>query len=91
VTTRPEREQRLVDYLLGVLSAEQQEELEEHYLAEADLHTELQATADDLIHAYLVGSLSDEERAHLETHFLASPRQRQRVEVMRAVLKVMRR
>jgi hypothetical protein len=91
MTTRSEREQRFVDYLLGVLPSDQQEELEERYLADEDLHAELQATADDLVHAYLTGTLSDDERSHLEQHFLASPRQRQRVEVMRAVLKAMPR
>jgi anti-sigma factor RsiW len=88
---RSDHEQRFVDYLLGVLPPEQQEELEERYVSNDDLHTELEAVADGLIHDYLEGRLSREESTRLEAHFLASPKQRQRLEIMRAVLNAARR
>ena len=79
-------ERRLVAYLLGRLSDEEQVELEERYMEEDELHEELQATADDLIHAYLAGGLASEDRERFETYFLASPRRRQRLAFVRGLL-----
>jgi len=85
------RERRLVDYLLGTLPPEERDELEESYFADDGVHEELQATADDLIHAYLGGTLSSEDRQRFETYFLASPTQRERLGFMRVLLANVRR
>jgi hypothetical protein len=85
------RERRLVDYLLGTLPPEERDELEESYFADDSVHEELQATADDLIHAYLAGTLSSEDRQRFETYFLASPTQRERLGFMRVLLANVRR
>ena len=79
----PERERRFIDYLLGMLSPREEEELEGAYIADRNLHAAIQATADDLIHAYLAGALSPDEREKFEDHFLASARGRARVEFIR--------
>lgn len=81
-----DREAVLRGYLLGALPAERQEEIDERFLADEELHAELQATADDLIHAYLAGELSAADRERFETHFLASPRRRERVAFVRSLL-----
>jgi len=85
------RERHLVDYLLGTLPPEERDELEERYFADDSVHEELQATADDLIHAYLGGTLSSEDRQRFETYFLASPTQRERLGFMRVLLANVRR
>jgi hypothetical protein len=65
------------------LPEEERERLEESFFADDELHGELQATVDDLIHAYLAGALSPDDRARFETHFLATPRRRERLEFVR--------
>jgi anti-sigma factor RsiW len=82
----PTQERTLVAYLLGRLPEEEQVELEERYMEEDDLHEELLATADDLIHAYLDDGLSAGDRERFETYFLASPRRRQRLAFVRGLL-----
>lgn len=81
-----EREAVLKSYLLGALPAAEQEEIDERFLADDDLHAELLATADDLIHAYLTGGLAPPDRERFESHFLASPRRRDRVAFVRSLL-----
>lgn len=80
------RERQLVEYLLGGLPPEERERTEERLFIEEDLHEELEATGDDLIHAYLAGTLPQVDRERFETHFLASPRRRQRLEFMRGLM-----
>ena len=82
----PDREVEFRAYLLGALPPDRQEEIDERFLADEDLHAELQATADDLIQAYLSGQLSAEDRERFETHFLASPRRRERVAFVRSLV-----
>ena len=79
-------EERLVRYLLGDVPPEEQERIEARLFEEADFHEELRATGDDLIRAYLVGRLPADDRTRFETHFLASPRRRERLAFMRALL-----
>jgi hypothetical protein len=81
-----EREEMLRAYLLGALPAERQEEIDEQLVADGEVHTELLATADDLIHAYLVGGLSPADRERFESHFLASPRRQERLRFVRSLL-----
>jgi anti-sigma factor RsiW len=86
-----DREAEFRAYLLGVLPPERQEEIDERFLADEAMHVELQATADDLIHAYLAGDLSAPDRERFETHFLASPRRRERVAFVRSLLAALER
>ena len=86
-----DREAEFRAYLLGVLPPERQEEIDERFLADAEFHAELQATADDLIHAYLGGELPAAERQQFETHFLASPRRRERVAFVRSLVAAVER
>ena len=53
-----ERERELVEYLLGGLAPEERERVEERAFVDDEAYEELEATADDLIHAYLAGTLS---------------------------------
>ena len=73
-------------YLLGVLPPERQDSIEERFFADKELHLQLQATGDDLIHAYLAGELSPADRERFETHFLASPRRRERLAFVRSLM-----
>jgi hypothetical protein len=75
----PAEDRRLVEYLLGRLPPDDQAELEERVFVDDGFEEQLEATADDLIHAYLEGTLSGEDRAGFEAHFLSSPRHRERL------------
>jgi hypothetical protein len=86
-----ERERKLVQYVLGTLAPRQQEELEDEYMADDELHEELLAITDDLIHAYLVGTLPQDQRRQFEAHVLASPQWRERLEFMGVLLAAIRR
>src|SRR5262245_54681138 len=81
-----ENEERMVRYLLGASSPEEEAQIDERLFVEGGFHEELLATGDDLIRAYLVGRLPAEDRARFEQHFLASPRGRERFEFLRDVI-----
>jgi hypothetical protein len=85
-----EKEERLIRYLLGTASPEEEAEIEESLFVEPGLHDELLATTDDLIRAYLVGKLPADDRKRFETHFLASARRRERFEFLKDVLATIR-
>jgi hypothetical protein len=79
------KEERLIQYLLGQLREEEQARIEERYFTDPDFHEELRATERDLIDRYVYGELSGREQEQFETHFLSSPRRRQKVEFARAL------
>jgi hypothetical protein len=80
------REAVLRAYLLGALSPEAQEPIDQEVVEDPAAHEEMLAAQDDLIHAYLAGSLSAEDRERFESHFLASRRRRERVDFIRSLL-----
>jgi hypothetical protein len=83
-------EERLVRFLLGDISPEEQAEIEDRVFADRDFLDEVLATGDDLIHAYLTGSLSADDKRRFETHFLASALRRKRFELVRGLVTVAR-
>lgn len=84
--TETARAEALIGYLLGTISPDEQERIEERYFTDDDAYEELLATSDDLIHGYLVGALSETEQRLFEAHFLASPWRRERLQPMRDLL-----
>lgn len=77
-------------YLLGQLSAEERQKVEEWYLAESDAFEELAATEDDLIDSYARGELVGPERQQFEQHYFASAEGRSRVEFAKALGEIVR-
>ena len=65
-------------YLLGNLSDDEQEKLEERLMVEDDLFDELEISKGELVEEYRAGELSQKDRQWFEQHFLASPDGRQR-------------
>src|SRR5262245_7922208 len=78
-----DNKKRMVQYLLGRLSPEEQVEVEEQYLNDPDFYQTLQVTERDLIDQYVHGEVADREQ--FERYFLALPRRRQEVEFARAL------
>jgi CHAT domain-containing protein/tetratricopeptide (TPR) repeat protein len=78
-------EDRLVQYLLGVMPEEERAELEELYLRDDDVDQEIQAVERELIDSYLEGSLTGEERDRFESFFLCSPGRTEKLRFARAL------
>src|SRR6185503_19764529 len=65
-------------YLLGNLSEDEHEKIEERLIADDDLFEELEISKGELIEEYRAGELSQQDRQWFEHHFLASPDGRKR-------------
>lgn len=78
-------EGRLVGYLLGRLTEEEQERVENFYFGDAENLELLAAVEDELIDSYVRGELGPLERERFEDFFLRSPERRERVENARAL------
>ena len=63
---------RIRDYLLGHLSDEEQEKIEERLITEDDLFDELEISKGELIEEYCAGELSHDDHQWFEQHYLAS-------------------
>jgi hypothetical protein len=64
---------RIREYLLGKLSDDEQEKIEERLMVEDDLFQELEILKLELVEDYREGGLSRKERESFEERFLASP------------------
>jgi hypothetical protein len=78
-----QNEKRLVQYLLGQMSQEEETRIEEQYLSDPDFHDELRATERDLIDRYVYGEFPNPEQ--FEKSFMASPTRRRKVEFAMAL------
>ena len=76
----------IVQYLLAELSEQEKMLLEQRYFDDDDFFEQLLVVEGELIDAYVRGELSGHKRARFEARVLASPRQRQRVELARALV-----
>ena len=67
-------------YLLGQLTDDEEQKLEERLLIEDDFLREVELTKDELAQEYAGGELTTKERKWLQENFLASPEGKQRHE-----------
>jgi hypothetical protein len=72
-------QQNLRKYLLGSLSEEKQQALEERLFTDDGYFEELQVIEDELTDQYLERTLSPEEQQSFEQHFLRAPARRQKL------------
>ncbi len=66
------------DYLLGRLSDDEQQKIEERLMLEDDFFDEFEASKDELVERYCASELGEKERRWFEGHYLASTEGRQR-------------
>ena len=71
---------RVRDYLLGKLSEDDQQKIEERLMTEDDLFQELEISKSELVEDYCANELSPDEQEWFESHFLASPEGRETYE-----------
>lgn len=74
-------------YLLGELSEQEREQVEQRLMTDDDLYQRLLLAEDDLIDEYVSGALSDQERAKFSRRFLRVPELQQDVKSVMALRK----
>ena len=85
---RPYDDQLLARYLLGAVSEEEAERLDESSITDAEFASHLDAVENDLVDAYLQGELSGDTLEHFEKFYLSSPKRREKVDFARTLLRV---
>src|SRR5215208_1140716 len=65
-------------FLLGKLSEDDQQKIEERLMVENDLFEELEISKGELVEEYCANELTREEHHWFERHFLASPEGKER-------------
>lgn len=63
---------RIREFLLGKLSEEEQQKIEERLIVEEDLFNEFEISKGELVEEYCANELTEEEQQWFERHFLAS-------------------
>lgn len=66
-------QERIRGYLLGRLTDEEQQKIEERLMTDDVFFEELEISKEEVIEDYCAGELTPKEQAWLEQHFLASP------------------
>jgi CHAT domain-containing protein len=85
--TIDERQTVLKQYLLGSLSHEPRQALEQILMTDGELFDELSAAEDELIDQYLAGDLSPSEVDMFENHFLGSLERQEKLRFAKAFRK----
>src|SRR5262245_28337570 len=89
-TSRPD-DQELIRYLLGLVSDQDAERLDEMSIVDDDVAGRLRAVENDLMDSYLRGTLTGETLERFESVYLASPLRRQKVEFASSLLRAVDR
>jgi hypothetical protein len=85
IIERPDDEQPLIRYLLGLSTPEERRMIEERYLNDPALLEHLEAIESEVIEDYLADSLSPQERSSFEHQYLGNPEGRRKVELTAAL------
>ncbi|MDQ3744363.1 MAG: hypothetical protein M3444_08270 [Acidobacteriota bacterium] len=85
MTLYSENENELRQYLLGDLTEEARQRVEQRLLTEPDFLEELLAGEEELIDEYVGDELSGDERLKFERHFLCTTERRQQLRFARAL------
>jgi hypothetical protein len=84
-------DQRLVQYLLGLLPPNETERLDEASIVDDDVVARLRIVEDDLVDEYARGRMAGDTLRRFEAHYLSSPRRRGRVVFARRFVRVVDR
>lgn len=83
---KTESNELAVKFLLGKLSEEEQNKIEESYFQNNALFEDIRIAENDLIDEYVAGALSAEDRRRFENRLLLNPQQRQKVEFAKTLI-----
>ena len=73
------------DYLMGRLTPERAEQIEQRILTDDAFHEEVEIVEEELLDRYAQGRISGEERLLFDRHFFASPLRKQKLTFARAL------
>lgn len=76
---KPYNSKKISDYLLGSLSAEEIEQLDELSVTDAEFAGDLLASESELVDAYVLNELDEETRRRFESHYLTTQVGREKV------------
>jgi hypothetical protein len=79
-------DQHVVQYLLGSISEEEANRLDELSIANDEFAERLRAVEDDLVDSYIRGELSGDSLDRFQSHYLASPYRREKVRFAESLL-----
>ncbi|MDX6614503.1 MAG: hypothetical protein QOD75_3689 [Blastocatellia bacterium] len=79
------QDSQLKEYLLGTLSSESREGIEQGLMTDQELYEYLEAAEEDLIDEYLSGDLTADEKAQFEQNFLVTPERRENLRFARTL------
>jgi len=82
----PHADEQFVRYLLGLLTEEEAERVDELSIADDDIAWRLRAAENDLVDAYVRGTLKDTDRARFERVYLVTPKRRDKVRFAKSLL-----
>jgi hypothetical protein len=85
MNTNIEKDLLLRTYLLGSLSPEEQQRIEQHLMIDSTAFEDLRWIEDELIDDYLEGALSGREKEKFENFFLSAPERRQKLDFAKAL------
>ena len=74
-------------YLLGELSEQERDQLDQRYFSDDEQFEILSALEDELVHDYVSGDLSDQESKRFEAHNLKSPRIKHKAQLAEALIR----
>jgi hypothetical protein len=80
-------DQRLARYLLGQLSEEEAERIDDLVSADEEVASRLRAVEDDLVDAYARGTLAEDTREQFQACYLIVPARREKVRFARSLLR----
>jgi hypothetical protein len=85
VSVRSYDDRVITDYLLGVLSPAETDQLDEISVADDEFAARLQVLEDELVDAYVRNELRGQTLERFKSHYLASAKRRERVEFARTL------
>jgi len=91
IAEQPESSELLTRYLLGALSQEEAERLDERSIADDEFVLRLDAVENDLVDAFVRGELSGESLERFESVYLSTSRKAEKVEFAKAMLRFQER
>src|SRR5262245_27703344 len=79
--------EKMIRYLLGELSTEEQVEMETEYFSDPEKFNLLQTIENDLIEGYVSGKLANGMRARFEARYMSIPARREQVQFFQSLVK----
>ncbi|HEU4390270.1 MAG TPA: hypothetical protein VFV34_20880 [Blastocatellia bacterium] len=82
---RPTGDNQIIEYLLGALSADETERLDELSVADGEFADRVRIVENDLVDSYARGEMPSDLRTRFESNYLTTPMRRERISFARSL------